>query len=65
MALNDDIALLSRVPLFAEIDDDSTAFALMTRRFDIGDQRVRGLLAGAGGLPEHDVASAGGGVHDL
>jgi ATPase subunit of ABC transporter with duplicated ATPase domains len=32
----------------AEIDDDSTPFALMTRRFDIGDQRIHGLLAGAG-----------------
>ncbi|HBT69082.1 MAG TPA: ABC transporter, partial [Agrobacterium sp.] len=32
----------------AEIDDDSTAFALLMRRFDIGDQRVHGLLAGAG-----------------
>lgn len=32
----------------AEIDDDSTPFALMTHRFDIGDQRIHGLLAGAG-----------------
>ncbi len=32
----------------AEIDDDSTPAAFMTRRFDIGDQRIHGLLAGAG-----------------
>jgi ATPase subunit of ABC transporter with duplicated ATPase domains len=32
----------------AEIDDASTPLTLITHRFDIGDQRAHGLLAGAG-----------------
>ena len=32
----------------SDIDGDQTAFALLSKRFDIGDQRVRSLLAGAG-----------------
>ena len=32
----------------AEIDDDSTPVSLLSRRFDIGDQRIHGLLASAG-----------------
>jgi ATPase subunit of ABC transporter with duplicated ATPase domains len=32
----------------SEIDSQATPFALVSRRFDVGDQRVRALLAGAG-----------------
>ncbi|CUW93884.1 ATP-binding cassette domain-containing protein [Rhizobium pusense] len=32
----------------ADIDDDSTPATLLSHRFDIGDQRIHGLLAGAG-----------------
>ncbi len=31
-----------------QFDGDATPFAAITRRFDVGDQRVRALLAGAG-----------------
>lgn len=44
MALNDDIALLSRVPLFAEIDDDKLrliAFGAERRRLSRGQQLFR------------------------
>ncbi|MEM7021578.1 MAG: ABC-F family ATP-binding cassette domain-containing protein [Pseudomonadota bacterium] len=31
-----------------QLDDDATPFAAISRRFDVGDQRARSLLAGAG-----------------
>ncbi len=48
----------------AEIDDDSTPAALLSRRFDIGDQRIHGLLAGAGidmEMQKRRIASLSGG----
>ncbi|MBO0124051.1 ABC-F family ATP-binding cassette domain-containing protein [Agrobacterium sp. OT33] len=48
----------------AEIDDRRTPLALITHRFDIGDQRAHGLLAGAGidmEMQKRRIASLSGG----
>ncbi|MDA5632233.1 MULTISPECIES: ABC-F family ATP-binding cassette domain-containing protein [Rhizobium/Agrobacterium group] len=48
----------------AEIDDASTPLTLITHRFDIGDQRAHGLLAGAGidmEMQKRRVATLSGG----
>ncbi|MFK3778154.1 ABC-F family ATP-binding cassette domain-containing protein [Agrobacterium sp. NPDC089420] len=48
----------------ADIDGERTPLALITRRFDLGDQRAHGLLAGAGidmEMQKRRVASLSGG----